>query len=108
MKLRRLGNSQLLASEIALGTVELGLDYGIPGEESHLRPPESEAIRVLNEALDLGINFIDTARAYGNSEEVIGKALHHRRGEYLLATKLCPIQAADLSAADLGARIRES
>jgi aryl-alcohol dehydrogenase-like predicted oxidoreductase len=108
MKLRRLGNSQLLASEIALGTVELGLDYGIPGDGGNLRPPESEAIRVLNEALDLGVNFIDTARAYGNSEELIGKALHHRRGEYLLATKLCPLQAGDLNAPDLRARIRAS
>jgi aryl-alcohol dehydrogenase-like predicted oxidoreductase len=103
-----MGNSQLLASEIALGTVELGLDYGIPGSGSHLRPPESEAIRVLNEALDLGVNFIDTARAYGNSEELIGKALHHRRGEYLLATKLCPLQASDLHAPGLQARIRAS
>jgi 1-deoxyxylulose-5-phosphate synthase len=108
MKLRRLGSSELLASEIALGTVELGLDYGIPGNESHLRPPESEAIRVLNEALDLGVNFIDTARAYGNSEELIGKALHHRRDEYLLATKLCPLQASDVEALDLRARIHES
>ena len=108
MKLRRLGNTQLLVSEIALGTVELGLDYGIPADGSHLRPPESEAIRLLNHALDLGINFIDTARAYGNSEELIGKALHHRRGEYLLATKLCPLQAADLDAPDLSGRIRAS
>ena len=107
MKRRRLGNTQLLASEIALGTVELGLDYGIPADGGHLRPPESEAIRVLNRALDLGINFIDTARAYGNSEELIGKALHHRRGEYLLATKL-PLQAADLDAPDLSERIRAS
>jgi aryl-alcohol dehydrogenase-like predicted oxidoreductase len=108
MKLRRLGSSELLASEIALGTVELGLDYGIPGNESHLRPLESEAIRVLNEALDLGVNFIDTARAYGNSEEFIGKALHHRRDEYLLATKLCPLQASDVDASDLRARIHAS
>jgi 1-deoxyxylulose-5-phosphate synthase len=108
MKLRRLGNTQLLASEIALGTVELGLDYGIPADGGHLRPLESEAIRLLNLALDLGINFVDTARAYGNSEEIIGKALHHRRGEYLLATKLCPLQAADVAAPGLSERIRAS
>lgn len=108
MKLRRLGNTQMYASEIALGTVELGLDYGIPGDGGHLRPSETEAIRVLNHALDCGISFIDTARAYGNSEELIGKALGRRRNEYVLATKLCPLQASDLDALDLNNRIRES
>jgi 1-deoxyxylulose-5-phosphate synthase len=108
MQLRPLGNTDLLATEIALGTVELGLDYGIPADGGHLRPAEPEAIRLLNHALDLGINFIDTARAYGNSEELIGKALHHRRGEYLLATKLCPLQAKDLDDPNLEERIRAS
>jgi 1-deoxyxylulose-5-phosphate synthase len=103
-----LGNTRLRASQIALGTVELGLDYGIPADGGHLRPTEPEAIRLLNHALDLGINFIDTARAYGNSEELIGKALQHRRGEYLLATKLCPLQARDLDEPDLYQRIRAS
>lgn len=108
MQLRPLGDTQLLASQIALGTVELGLDYGIPADGSHLRPSEAEAVRLLHHALDLGINFIDTARAYGNSEELIGKALHHRRAEYLLATKLCSLQAEDLDLPDLDERIRTS
>lgn len=108
MKLRRLGKTQLLASEIALGTVELGMDYGIPTDGGNLRPTEADAIRVLNNALDLGINFVDTARAYGNSEELIGKALRHRRRDYLLATKLCPLSASDLEAPGLSGRIWES
>ncbi|WP_010272464.1 aldo/keto reductase [Paenibacillus senegalensis] len=46
-----------------------------------------EAKQTLNYALDHGINYIDTARAYRNSEEIIGKAISSRRKEYFLATK---------------------
>lgn len=46
-----------------------------------------EADRLLNHALDGGITYIDTARAYTDSEEKIGRAIAHRRGEYVLATK---------------------
>jgi len=108
MRLRRLGGTSLHASEIALGTVELGLDYGIPGHGDHLRPTEPDAIRLLNEALDLGVNFIDTARAYGTSEEIIGKALKHRRGEYILATKVGPFDACDLERPTLRDRVWKS
>ena len=61
---------------------------------SHLRgPPEDRAItedecaRLLNSVLDAGINFVDTARGYGISEERIGRHLAHRRSEFYLATK---------------------
>ena len=46
-----------------------------------------EARRVLNNALDGGINFLDTAACYGNTEELIGATVSHRRSEYVLATK---------------------
>ena len=46
-----------------------------------------EASALLNRALDGGISYIDTARAYTDSEEKIGKAISHRRDEYILATK---------------------
>jgi aryl-alcohol dehydrogenase-like predicted oxidoreductase len=71
-----------------LGTVELGLDYGIavPGEFG--RPAEAEAIRLVHSALDGGMNLIDTARAYGESEAVLGRALRGRRAEVVLATKV--------------------
>jgi len=87
---RRLGRTGLMVSPISLGTVELGLDYGVPVNDEHLRPPEKQATLLLNKALDLGVNYIDTARAYGASEAVIGRALKTRRGEYVLATKLSP------------------
>ena len=46
-----------------------------------------EAGQLLNRALDGGITYIDTARAYSDSEEKIGRAISHRRGEFILATK---------------------
>jgi 1-deoxyxylulose-5-phosphate synthase len=108
MKMRRLGNTDLVASEVALGTVELGMDYGIQTNDGHIRPTEADAIRLLNEALDLGINFIDTARIYGNSEELIGKALKDRRRDYLLATKISPFHVCDLDAAGLRSHVQKS
>ena len=48
---------------------------------------EAEAGRVLNGALDGGINFLDTSACYGISEELIGRTVAHRRQEYILATK---------------------
>jgi 1-deoxyxylulose-5-phosphate synthase len=75
MMYRQIGNTDLRVSEIALGTVELGLDYGVAGGNHNLKPAEADAIRLLDQAIDLGINFIDTARAYGISEELIGKVL---------------------------------
>ena len=88
MNYRRLGRTNLQVSEISLGTVELGMDYGIPMQGDHLQPSEAEATRTLNCALDLGINLIDTAQAYGESEAIIGRALKSRRNEYILATKI--------------------
>ncbi|MBM3794448.1 MAG: aldo/keto reductase [Acidobacteria bacterium] len=86
VKKRIFGRTGLQVSEIALGTVELGLDYGI-GDHAH-RPAFEDAARILHRALDLGVNLIDTARAYGEAETVIGRALAERRSEFILATKV--------------------
>jgi 1-deoxyxylulose-5-phosphate synthase len=85
---RRLGRSGLEVGAIALGTVELGMDYGINAPGHYGRPREDAAIRLVHRALDAGINLIDTARAYGESEAVLGKALQQRRGQVILATKV--------------------
>ncbi len=108
MNYRRLGRTGLQVSEISLGTVELGLDYGVPVGGEHLRPPEERATHLLNRALDLGVNFIDTARGYGASEEVIGRALKTRRREYILATKLIPINEEGLSDREVREKVRAS
>jgi predicted aldo/keto reductase-like oxidoreductase len=71
----RLGKTGLEVSRVGIG--------GIPIQ----RPSEDEAIKIIHRALDLGINFIDTAAGYGNSEERIGKALIGHRDQVVIATK---------------------
>lgn len=86
---RPLGRTGLEVSEIGFGALEIGRDWAAdvnPG--SHAAPTFAEAERTLNGVLDLGINLIDTAPAYWDSEDFIGRALAHRRGEYVLATKV--------------------
>ncbi|MBX3051348.1 MAG: aldo/keto reductase [Caldilineaceae bacterium] len=88
MLYRPLGRTQLTVSALALGTVELGIDYGIAAPGHFGRPSEAAAIDLVHATLDSGINFIDTARAYGESEAVLGKALQGRRDQVVLATKV--------------------
>lgn len=75
---RELGKTGLKVSAIGFGAGEIG-DYSIS---------DSEVDKLLNAALDLGINLIDTARGYYASEERIGKFLSHRRNEFILSTKV--------------------
>ena len=71
-----LGKTGLEVSKLGIGLVKVGHMSGV-----------EDASRVLNTALDRGINFLDTAACYGNSEEMVGAAIGHRRDEYVLATK---------------------
>jgi len=75
---RPLGKTGLSVSEIGLGG---GTGLGNP------TLPGKQAEAVLNQALDLGITFIDTAAMYGDCEARIGEFISHRRDEYTLATK---------------------
>ena len=87
MRYRTLGRTRLSVSEVSLGTVELGMEYGLKDDGESSVPAETVARNLLNRAIDSGVNFIDTAAQYGNSEEIIGQALKDRRSEYVLATK---------------------
>lgn len=91
MKVRTLGRTGMDVSALALGTVELGLDYGIVAPGEFGRPTQADAIRLVHAALDAGINLIDTARNYGASETVLGHALRDRRDRVVLATKVDPL-----------------
>ena len=84
MQLRKLGNSNLMVSPIAVGF------WGIVGGDYWGRQDENDTIDAVNAALDAGINFFDTAEGYGNgySEEMLGKALGARRAEAIIATKV--------------------
>lgn len=88
MKLNSLGASGLLVSPICLGTMTFGSPVG-----------EADAIKLIHAALDLGINFIDTANVYegysrflgsagGVAEEIVGKAMRDRRDKAIIATKV--------------------
>jgi aryl-alcohol dehydrogenase-like predicted oxidoreductase len=78
------------------GTDVTILSYGAMELRGQPRGPaitDEEAGRVLNAVLDAGINLIDTSVDYGRSEELIGRYVSHRRGEYFLASKSgCPLQ----------------
>jgi 1-deoxyxylulose-5-phosphate synthase len=101
MRYRRLGRTGFKVSEISLGTVEIGMAYGI-AENGHVAAPdETAASRLLNHALDIGVNFIDTARAYGDSEAIIGRALRNRRQEFFLTSKVVSPHGQNLDAAQV-------
>lgn len=77
MKQNKLGRSELQVSEIGFGCMSIGTE-------------ENKAVHLLHEALDLGINLLDTADLYdaGRNEELVGKAIQGRRSEVILATKV--------------------
>ena len=87
MEHRILGRTGLKVSSLSLGTVEMGVNYGIRKPNESERPGRSEAINLLQYAADRGINLFDTAPAYGESEEALGEALGRRQDCYF-ATKV--------------------
>jgi methylglyoxal reductase len=84
MKHKPLGNSGISASIVGLGAWVIG--GGTVWEQD---PDDRESVRTIQAALDLGVNLIDTAPAYGfgRSETVVGQALKGRRDQAVLATK---------------------
>ncbi len=89
---RALGKTGIQVSEVAFGCVEIGIPYGIGINSAQDMLTEEEAIHLLQTALKLGINFFDTARAYGTSENIIGKAFKHQRSDVVIATKCSHFQ----------------
>ncbi len=79
MQYRKLGRTGLKVSAICLGTMTYGDQVG-----------ETEAINIIEEALNAGVNFFDTADSYaeGRAEEIVGKALKGERHSVVLATKV--------------------
>ena len=85
MKTRELGGNGPELSEIGFGAWAIGgpWKYGWGPQD------DCESIAALNKAIDLGVNWVDTAAVYGlgHSEEIVGKALEERRKEVIIATK---------------------
>ena len=80
MEKRTLGRTGIEVSRLGLGLAEISRQV-LQGRET------PDAVQVLNLALDIGINFLDTAACYASSEALIGSAVPHRRDEFFLASK---------------------
>ena len=89
MKKRKLGRQGLEVSALGLGCMGMSEFYG-PRDEA-------ESIPTIHRALDLGINFLDTADVYGpfTNEELVGRAIRGRRDGIVLATKFGIVRSAD-------------
>lgn len=94
MQYRTLGRTGLEVSIVSFGAIKLP------------RITQEESTAALNRALDLGVNFVDTARGYRDSETKIGIALQKRRDEYILATKT-PTRDAAGAMENLEASLKE-
>jgi aryl-alcohol dehydrogenase-like predicted oxidoreductase len=88
MVARELGRSGLRVTPLGFGAFKIGRNVGIKYPQPYELPCEEAVERLLNGVLDLGINYVDTAPAYGLSEERIGRLLSGRRGEFVLSTKV--------------------
>lgn len=86
--MRPLGSTGMTVSALGLGTVKLGRDQGVKYPAGFTIPDDRSATALLNMARDLGINLIDTAPAYGNSEERLGTLLAGQRDQWLICSKV--------------------
>jgi len=98
--MRPLGATALEVSALGLGTVKLGRNEGLKYPADFELPDERTATALLARARDLGINLIDTAPAYGVSEERLGKLLRGQRQHWVLCSKVGEEFAAGHSSFD--------
>ncbi|MFF3485546.1 aldo/keto reductase [Streptomyces sp. NPDC002701] len=80
MRYRTLGRTGIKVSPYGLGTLMFATSVG--------NPDPDDSARIIHKALDAGVNLLDTVDVYGDSEDVVGKALKGRRDEVVLATKV--------------------
>jgi aryl-alcohol dehydrogenase-like predicted oxidoreductase len=91
MNFRKLGKQGPTVSAIGLGCMGMSEFYGSTNED--------QSIRTIHQALDWGINFLDTADMYGigHNEELVGRAIKNRRDKVVLATKFGNVRGSDSS-----------
>lgn len=92
---------------LCLGTVQFGMQYGIQGGQ---RPTEDEVFKILAYAADNNVSAIDTASAYGNAEEILGKAIKNKilnRDATFITTK-CAIPSSQTQLDDCYTQLRNA
>lgn len=100
---RPLGKTGLAVSPIGFGAFKIGRNEKVKYPQAYDLPDEATVGRLLNAVLDLGITHVDTAPAYGLSEDRIGRHLAHRRREFFLSTKVGEIFEDGVSRYDFSA-----
>lgn len=88
MNKRAFGNTGLMVSPLGLGTVKLGRDSGVKYPNGFSIPDDQSARSLLDLAWDLGINLLDTAPAYGISEQRLGQLLKNDTRDWLVCSKV--------------------
>jgi aryl-alcohol dehydrogenase-like predicted oxidoreductase len=88
LKKSLLGQTDILISQLGLGTVKFGRNTGVKYPQNFTIPNDQEIINLLSLAKDLNINLLDTAPAYGNSEERLGKILQGQRHDWVIVDKV--------------------
>ena len=94
---KNIAETGLAVSPLGLGTVKLGRTAGVKYPNSFKIPDDVQTLKLLSQASELGINLIDTAPAYGNSEQRLGQLLPKLNREWVIATKVGELFNADLA-----------
>lgn len=87
MQKRGIGKTGIEVSVVGLGTVKFGRNQGVKYPQAFELPTDHAIAELLNCATELGINLLDTAPAYGSSEERLGKLLRGQRHQWVISTK---------------------
>ena len=98
MRLRKLGHSPLTVSALGLGCMGMSEFYGPRHDE--------ESLATIQRALDLGVNFLDTADVYGrgDNEELVGHAIKNCRNQVVLATKFGNVREGEIPPSGINGR----
>ncbi len=88
MELRPLGNTGIMVSPLGLGTVKLGRNQQVKYPHPFEIPDDDAVVALLSLAQELGVNLLDTAPAYGNSEQRLGQLMPGARDDWVIVSKV--------------------